>query len=158
MQKVRKLLKNQEGVSPVIAVILMVAITVVLAAVLYVMVTGLIGENQVANPRVSFAKDATSNQIELRVSVDQSKSSNQYLLLFENVTAGADTTVKVITDCTKTAKCAIAGTPDTIYYKDLTGDERLTEGDSFIIEGTSAGFDYKLSLIFGDAEVGKATF
>ena len=34
--------KNEEAVSPVIATILMVAITVVLAAVLYVMVSGLI--------------------------------------------------------------------------------------------------------------------
>ncbi len=35
--------KDEQGVSPVIATILMVAITVVLAAVLYVMVSGLIG-------------------------------------------------------------------------------------------------------------------
>ncbi|MEE9116034.1 MAG: archaellin/type IV pilin N-terminal domain-containing protein, partial [Thermoplasmata archaeon] len=33
--------KDEEGVSPVIATILMVAITVVLAAVLYIMVIGL---------------------------------------------------------------------------------------------------------------------
>lgn len=33
--------KNEDGVSPVIAVILMVAITVVLAAVLYIMVSGM---------------------------------------------------------------------------------------------------------------------
>jgi len=35
--------KNEDAVNPVIAMILMVAITVVLAAVLYVMVSGLIG-------------------------------------------------------------------------------------------------------------------
>jgi flagellin-like protein len=39
----KKIWKNEEGVSPVIAVILMVAITVVLAAVLYVMVSGMLG-------------------------------------------------------------------------------------------------------------------
>jgi flagellin-like protein len=39
----KKMWKNEEGVSPVIAVILMVAITVVLAAVLYVMVSGMLG-------------------------------------------------------------------------------------------------------------------
>ncbi|UCG69182.1 MAG: type IV pilin N-terminal domain-containing protein [Thermoplasmata archaeon] len=39
----KKVWKNEEGVSPVIAVILMVAITVVLAAVLYVMVSGMLG-------------------------------------------------------------------------------------------------------------------
>jgi flagellin-like protein len=36
----KRIWKNKEGVSPVIATILMVAITVVLAAVLYVMVSG----------------------------------------------------------------------------------------------------------------------
>ena len=37
----KKIWRNEEGVSPVIAVILMVGITVVLAAVLYVMVSGM---------------------------------------------------------------------------------------------------------------------
>ena len=40
----KKIWKNRSGVSPVIATILMVAITVVLAAVLYVMVMGFGGE------------------------------------------------------------------------------------------------------------------
>jgi len=40
MNKMWKIRKNKEAVSPVIATILMVAITVVLAAVLYVMVMG----------------------------------------------------------------------------------------------------------------------
>jgi flagellin-like protein len=48
----KKIWKNEEGVSPVIAVILMVAITVVLAAVLYVMVSGMIGGGG-TTPRVS---------------------------------------------------------------------------------------------------------
>jgi flagellin-like protein len=43
MKNVRLVRKDENAVSPVIATILMVAITVVLAAVLYVMVSGLIG-------------------------------------------------------------------------------------------------------------------
>jgi flagellin-like protein len=43
MKKIWKIRKNSEAVSPVIATILMVAITVVLAAVLYVMVMGFSG-------------------------------------------------------------------------------------------------------------------
>src|SRR2546428_13606928 len=42
MQNVRLVREDESAVSPVIATILMVAITVVLAAVLYVMVSGLI--------------------------------------------------------------------------------------------------------------------
>jgi len=48
--------KDSEAVSPVIATILMVAITVVLAAVLYVMVLG-IGGTQPHTPVASYSKD-----------------------------------------------------------------------------------------------------
>src|SRR3989442_10795764 len=44
--------KDEKAVSPVIATILMVAITVVLAAVLYVMVTGLIGGGSSQPPTI----------------------------------------------------------------------------------------------------------
>ncbi len=49
MKKMWKMKKSKEAVSPVIATILMVAITVVLAAVLYVMVMGF-GSNPDNNP------------------------------------------------------------------------------------------------------------
>jgi flagellin-like protein len=48
----KKIWRNEEGVSPVIAVILMVAITVVLAAVLYVMVSGMLGSTS-TTPTIS---------------------------------------------------------------------------------------------------------
>ena len=48
MMKLKKSMKNRSAVSPVIATILMVAITVVLAAVLYVMVMGF-GDNPANN-------------------------------------------------------------------------------------------------------------
>jgi len=50
MKKIWKIRKDKEGVSPVIATILMVAITVVLAAVLYVMVMGIGGFDDVPQP------------------------------------------------------------------------------------------------------------
>jgi flagellin-like protein len=59
MKKIWKSRRNNEAVSPVIATILMVAITVVLAAVLYVMVLGIntgVGQNIV----ISFTKSSTS--------------------------------------------------------------------------------------------------
>lgn len=49
---------DERGVSPVIAVILMVAITVVLAAVLYVMVTGIMDPPEITEPgSLSFRED-----------------------------------------------------------------------------------------------------
>jgi len=50
MKKIWAIRKSEEGVSPVIATILLVAITVVLAAVLYVMVLGLVGNNSNSVP------------------------------------------------------------------------------------------------------------
>ena len=47
--------KDEKAVSPVIATILMVAITVVLAAVLYVMVTGLLTGPGASKPQVTVA-------------------------------------------------------------------------------------------------------
>jgi len=59
--------KDEKGVSPVIATILMVAITVVLAAVLYVMVTGLLtgpgGGPQAIGVAVSRTSDGTNWQL-----------------------------------------------------------------------------------------------
>ncbi len=54
MKNVRLIRKDESAVSPVIATILMVAITVVLAAVLYVMVSGLLSGPGATKPKVTF--------------------------------------------------------------------------------------------------------
>ena len=60
MKKMWKMRKDKSAVSPVIATILMVAITVVLAAVLYVMVMGF-GSNGGATPTASLQTTQTSS-------------------------------------------------------------------------------------------------
>lgn len=61
--------RNDEGVSPVIATILMVAITVVLAAVLYVMVMGMDGGIEpIKNPLGLNQQFKTSTSVSLLVS------------------------------------------------------------------------------------------
>jgi len=62
MKKIWAMRKNEEGVSPVIATILMVAITVVLAAVLYVMVLGIGGGNTTITPTIGTNPDTTATQ------------------------------------------------------------------------------------------------
>lgn len=52
---------NKKAVSPVIGTILMVAITVVLAAVLYVMVTGLVGPPQGQKPNLVLTAGTWNN-------------------------------------------------------------------------------------------------
>jgi flagellin-like protein len=53
---------NDEAVSPVIGVILMVAITVVLAAVVFVLVSNL-GDTSESAPDISFSADESDNEI-----------------------------------------------------------------------------------------------
>ena len=56
MKKMWKIRKDKSAVSPVIATILMVAITVVLAAVLYVMVMGFGGSYQQYTHRIIYRR------------------------------------------------------------------------------------------------------
>lgn len=53
--------QNDEAVSPVIGVILMVAITVVLAAVVFVLVTRLAGNQEDQSPTLTFSKQSNSS-------------------------------------------------------------------------------------------------
>src|SRR4030066_1464005 len=60
MKKIGAIRKDAEAVSPVIATILMVAITVVLAAVLYVMVLGF-GGTSTTTPAATYSKTTATN-------------------------------------------------------------------------------------------------
>lgn len=63
-------MRDDAGVSPVIGTILMVAITVVIAAVVFVIASGF-GEKTEGAPSVSFRKDATEREVMvIRVEVD----------------------------------------------------------------------------------------
>ena len=61
-KKIGKMWKDMTGVSPIIAVILMVAITVVLAATIYVWVSGFGGSGS-STPAISCSPDNTNNKL-----------------------------------------------------------------------------------------------
>jgi len=66
----RKLLHDDDAVSPVIGVILMVAITVILAAVIASFVLGLGDQAQQTTPQASFAFDYDGNNNNVQVTHD----------------------------------------------------------------------------------------
>jgi flagellin-like protein len=114
MKANRKFVDGEEAVSAVIGVILMVAITVAIAATVYVYVSGMMGTGQEAAPTLTFTKDdkATVNTL-LVIAADPSdlswgdievqNSTNASVL---NHTFGTDTvTAGTILDIT-----ALAGT------------------------------------------------
>ena len=61
--EIRKLLSDEQGVSPVIGVILMVAITVILAAVIATFVLGLGDQISTTAPQASFSFDYDSDEL-----------------------------------------------------------------------------------------------
>ncbi|HKZ48728.1 MAG TPA: archaellin/type IV pilin N-terminal domain-containing protein [Thermoplasmata archaeon] len=138
--------RDEEGVSPVIATILMVAITVVLAAVLYVMVTNLIivdgNKPQVTLTRLGCEPGSC------KASVSGAVPADVRLDLFK-------VTVLVDGDPVGTPQVIVAGSDLafgnlTFRYTDLGGEGRMTGGDSFRLSGTSAGFVYVVSFLWQD--------
>ncbi|UCE39695.1 MAG: type IV pilin N-terminal domain-containing protein [Thermoplasmata archaeon] len=127
--------RDEEGVSPVIAVILMVAITVVLAAVLYVMVSGMMQETE-TTPRGS-----------LRAVPDET-IANQYNLQFEGNVALDKITI-TLRD-TSVGKSAIMDPPSDganasvsggawLIYDDVGTTGKLDGTDTLTVGGGAAG-------------------
>ena len=68
--ELKRLLNDDDAVSPVIGVILMVAITVILAAVIASFVIGLGDSNQQTAPSISFSTDYDAGGTSLTLTVD----------------------------------------------------------------------------------------
>jgi flagellin-like protein len=114
----KKTWKNNKAVSPVIATILMVAITVVLAAVLYVMVMGFGSGGTTSAPTASL----TTSGSKLILSI-----SKPYALADGSITfmIGASTT-KI------TTATGVLGSPaTTISFTDAGVDGKVSTGDYF---------------------------
>jgi len=77
--------KNNKAVSPVIATILMVAITVVLAAVLYVMVMGFGDSGNSDAPTVSLTKTTISTGYSVVITISPSTDANQIEVVFNGI-------------------------------------------------------------------------
>ena len=63
MKANRKFKEDEEAVSAVIGVILMVAITVAIAATVYVYVSGMIGTSPQSTPEIQFTKDELNDKL-----------------------------------------------------------------------------------------------
>src|SRR3990172_3283826 len=127
--------KDEQAVSPVIATILMVAITVVLAAVLYVMVSGLLGGQTTNRPVLTFGAVAPSlgNVTFSIASVSQSFPYSSYKATLQvGSTTGSATAVAAETTF---ATITVGTTVYRIYWSDLGDEGNLNDGDSFRVTG-----------------------
>ncbi|MDO9537908.1 MAG: type IV pilin [Thermoplasmata archaeon] len=94
MKKIWKTRKSEEGVSPVIATILMVAITVVLAAVLYVMVINIDTNNELRTPLGLNQQSKNTTAVTLLVS----SAPNNALVTGSTVSLLIDGTPRTVTN------------------------------------------------------------
>ncbi len=118
--------KNNKAVSPVIATILMVAITVVLAAVLYVMVMGFGGEGGGQTPTASLTNSGNRLVLSISESYDFNSSSLQVI-----VGSALKANLNDVTSYTA------SGTGGTISFTDAGADDKISNQDYFTRTGGS---------------------
>jgi len=150
----KKAWKKDEGVSPVIATILMVAITVVLAAVLYVMVVGLVDtdDNKPIAGAITSADMKANSTVEIVFGAFSGGIKPTSLTLMLENAAG------------ERISLTWPGTPDsgsyalhsdtagvTATYKDFQPAENsLNIGDSVVVRGLPHGEVYTIKVIRGN--------
>ncbi|SFR57563.1 flagellin N-terminal-like domain-containing protein [Halogeometricum rufum] len=115
--KLKQLFTDDSAVSPVIGVILMVAITVILAAVIGTFVLNLGGSVSQTTPQASFGFDYNSTGI--------------------NVTHETGDTIDI-----STATVRIVGGDDDVTWNE--GDQRISAGDMQVLKGYNNGETYRV--------------
>jgi flagellin-like protein len=158
MKKNWAIRKDAEAVSPVIATILMVAITVVLAAVLYVMVLGF-GGGGTQTPTMQVTKSSTSTGLRFTVAgITKDTQWGDMKVLLQNGTTTDSwtlTTAGLTGTAGKTSNggAQAIGGGKNVYMNvtDLVGNGFINGGDYIALEpGTafSSASTYTLTLIY----------
>lgn len=143
MKMMRKNWKDRKGVSPVIATILMVAITVVLAAVLYVMVMGF-GGDSTSTPAGQITKVESMGKVDIAAEAPAVMVDTYKLTLssFSPDTKFSD--LKVSVEGTQVTLAKYVSGAKASYYVDLGDDGLVSQGDYIVI------FDDKDSTFAGE--------
>ncbi len=146
--------KDEQAVSPVIATILMVAITVVLAAVLYVMVSGLIGgQNPVSKPVITLQLNTkTTRSADILITGAQPATPPGNFKLNLQVAGTFGTAANMVTNTTVAVGGSFAGSYG-ILWQNPGGSGNVVGGDHFTIwypVTVSAGTSIQLLLIWTD--------
>jgi len=132
MKANRKFVEGEEAVSAVIGVILMVAITVAIAATVYVYVSGMLGSGPETNPTVSLQQ--TGSYVSIIEVQNGPVTGSEATAVFVNQTSGASTAATI----TYTNGNAANVDGGDIIVKPgvatLNGGEELDIGDKFTVQ------------------------
>ena len=149
MNRRRALRWREDAVSPVIATILMVAITVVLAAVLYVLATGLFqGGSPSFPPTIAFVPSPAGTGIwTAELQVDRAVRLSSFRVSLRNVTSS-----QICIPDTDLA-AGFSATCDsgvTLTFEDLasSASAELNGGDTFRLSGIATGNYYTINIVW----------
>ena len=153
--------RKDSAVSPVIATILMVAITVVLAAVLYVMVGGFTHNPGTANS--AGLNEAQNSNTNWTVSVSSASASNIALtglkLTVVNVSNGAVQSFSMSGISTTITGPQVVNAVGgiTVKFVNVNGGSYLSAGDYFYVFGPGVGSGASITLYNGNSQLGQTT-
>jgi flagellin-like protein len=161
MKKIWAIRKDSEGVSPVIATILMVAITVVLAAVLYVMVLGFGGTSSTPGINV-LRKSSIAGGFKIEFTAPTAEVTWSDVTI--QLSAGGNTlswnnmTTELLTDATPPGVWHFGSGQNLgalsvfLNVTDLAGNGRMSNGDYVTVTVGGAVFSpsttYTLTLLY----------
>jgi flagellin-like protein len=138
-------MRDLEGVSPVIAVILMVAITVVLTAVLYMMLTGLMFEPGTVPPHGTVTHYNKVNSTADEVYFGQYSPPVKFSEFRVRMEIGQTKENYDWSDAQGTYVNAVGNY--TIAVDDFSGDGKISRGDKLIINGLSLDSSYTIKMV-----------
>lgn len=158
MKRIWAIRKDAEAVSPVIATILMVAITVVLAAVLYVMVLGFGGTSQ-QTPTTQLTKSTVAGGVKLTLAAVSIETLwTDIDVLISDGTNSVGWADLASTDLDDVAGDRMDYGPETLgsvtvtlNVTDLSGNGYANQGDYFTVTGVTflSTATYTITLIYG---------
>jgi len=138
----KKIYKKEEGVSPVIATILMVAITVVLAATVWLLVSGYMGGGGGTQITGSFATKEMVGANKWKLTFSQFQPDTNITTVKISISDGSNTypvtgwTYNSVNNWTATFN----NNPSfKVYYHDLAGNGVINSGDYLLLTGLSSG-------------------
>lgn len=143
--------REPEAVSPVVAEILLVAITVVLAAVIYLMASGILLGHTAQRPIVAFAPGATfqpnSHNVSLTFAgVSQNLGPYNYRFSLEVGRVYGDAIP--FAPSRVAANTTVSGVVYHVTWTDVDGGGTITEGDQILVTGNGISLPTGQTFLF----------
>ncbi len=148
MRKIfKKNWKSRRAVSPVIATILMVAITVVLAAVLYVMVMGFNGSSSNA-PTASMTATGGSAAHSEMIKIDSISSSQSFSNMKLSLVNGSHPAYSAYVSSGNMSTNMSLPNNLQVSYISLTNNGKVSSGDYVVVTDTNPSDTLQLNLVY----------